>query len=182
MPLQVRFFKISRLRKIVILGQHYGVPSCEACKAFFKRTVQGAIDYTCPSNNDCLITKVCTNLMIDQTILMLVQRRRKACQSCRFEKCIRVGMLREGVRLDRVRGGRQKYRRTTRKSSKLRIIRSETARSWLEIAGRKALDRFMNFQRPDMTGNHQMTPKLYELNNVVSQLLQAERKVSPSHK
>lgn len=79
------------------------------CKAFFKRTVQGAIDYTCPSNNDCLITK----------------RRRKACRSCRFEKCIRVGMLRERVRLDRVRGGRQKYRRTT---------------------------------RPDMTGNHQMTP------------------------
>ena len=26
-------------------------------------------------------------------------------------------MLREGVRLDRVRGGRQKYRRTTRNSS-----------------------------------------------------------------
>ena len=126
MPHQVRFSKIFRWMQIVILGQHYGVPSCEACKAFFKRTVQGAIDYTCPSNNDCLITKVCTNLMIDQTILMLVQRRRKACQSCRFEKCIRVGMLREGVRLDRVRGGRQKYRRTTRKSSKLRIILSET--------------------------------------------------------
>ena len=38
-------------------------------------------------------------------------------------------MLREGVRLDRVRGGRQKYRRTTRNSSenidkgKLRMFR-----------------------------------------------------------
>ncbi|XP_076816263.1 estrogen-related receptor gamma-like [Clavelina lepadiformis] len=76
-------------------GYHYGVASCEACKAFFKRTIQGSIDYTCPAANDCEITK----------------RRRKSCQSCRFTKCLRVGMLREGVRLDRVRGGRQKYKR-----------------------------------------------------------------------
>lgn len=28
-----------------------------------------------------------------------------------MQKCLRTGMLKEGVRLDRVRGGRQKYRR-----------------------------------------------------------------------
>ncbi|KAI1302328.1 Estrogen-related receptor gamma [Halotydeus destructor] len=77
-------------------GFHYGVASCEACKAFFKRTIQGNIEYTCPASNDCEINK----------------RRRKACQACRFQKCLRMGMLKEGVRLDRVRGGRQKYRRT----------------------------------------------------------------------
>ncbi|KAF9796367.1 hypothetical protein SFRURICE_001940, partial [Spodoptera frugiperda] len=76
-------------------GFHYGVASCEACKAFFKRTIQGNIEYTCPASNECEINK----------------RRRKACQACRFRKCLRTGMLREGVRLDRVRGGRQKYRR-----------------------------------------------------------------------
>ncbi|KAL1110214.1 hypothetical protein AAG570_008291 [Ranatra chinensis] len=78
-------------------GFHYGVASCEACKAFFKRTIQGNIEYTCPAANDCEINK----------------RRRKACQACRFQKCLRKGMLKEGVRLDRVRGGRQKYRRNT---------------------------------------------------------------------
>ncbi|CBY08685.1 unnamed protein product [Oikopleura dioica] len=115
-------------------GQHYGVPSCEACKAFFKRTVQGAIDYTCPSNNDCPITK----------------RRRKACQACRFQKCIRVGMLREGVRLDRVRGGRQKYRRT--------------------VGDAAACTTSTVSQRP------------MELQQIVAQLLQAERKVAPTFK
>uniref|UniRef100_A0AAG5CNE9 Uncharacterized protein n=1 Tax=Anopheles atroparvus TaxID=41427 RepID=A0AAG5CNE9_ANOAO len=79
----------------VASGFHYGVASCEACKAFFKRTIQGNIEYTCPASNDCEINK----------------RRRKACQACRFRKCLLMGMLKEGVRLDRVRGGRQKYRR-----------------------------------------------------------------------
>ncbi|XP_069036237.1 estrogen-related receptor gamma a isoform X7 [Lepisosteus oculatus] len=80
-------------------GYHYGVASCEACKAFFKRTIQGLatgnIEYSCPATNECEITK----------------RRRKSCQACRFMKCLTVGMMREGVRLDRVRGGRQKYKR-----------------------------------------------------------------------
>uniref|UniRef100_A0A672KR80 Estrogen-related receptor gamma-like n=1 Tax=Sinocyclocheilus grahami TaxID=75366 RepID=A0A672KR80_SINGR len=61
-------------------GYHYGVASCEACKAFFKRTIQGNIEYSCPVLNDCEITK----------------RRRKSCQACRFQKCLRAGMMREG--------------------------------------------------------------------------------------
>lgn len=55
----------------------------------------GSIEYSCPANKNCEINK----------------RRRKACQACRFHKCLVMGMLKEGVRLDRVRGGRQKYRR-----------------------------------------------------------------------
>ena len=61
----------------------------------FIHFITGNIDYTCPASNDCEINK----------------RRRKACQACRFQKCLKMGMLKEGVRLDRVRGGRQKYRR-----------------------------------------------------------------------
>ncbi|KAK7863042.1 hypothetical protein R5R35_013975 [Gryllus longicercus] len=79
----------------VASGFHYGVASCEACKAFFKRTIQGNKEYTCSDANNCEINK----------------RLRIACRACRFKKCLRMGMLKEGVRLDRVRGGRQKYRR-----------------------------------------------------------------------
>lgn len=93
-------------------GFHYGVASCEACKAFFKRTIQGNIEYTCPANQECEINK----------------RRRKACQACRFQKCLLMGMLKEGVRLDRVRGGRQKYRRNpTANPYQLQIYQSNTA-------------------------------------------------------
>uniref|UniRef100_A0A671TWI9 Nuclear receptor domain-containing protein n=1 Tax=Sparus aurata TaxID=8175 RepID=A0A671TWI9_SPAAU len=69
-------------------GYHYGVASCEACKAFFKRTIQGNIEYSCPVMNECEITK----------------RRRKACQACRFRKCLQAGMMREGTRRE---GGRE---------------------------------------------------------------------------
>jgi len=87
-------------------GFHYGVASCEACKAFFKRTIQGNIEYTCPASGDCEINK----------------RRRKACQACRFRKCLRSGMLKEGVRLDRVRGGRQKYRRNPENPYQVQVV------------------------------------------------------------
>ncbi|XP_060536605.1 steroid hormone receptor ERR2 isoform X2 [Cylas formicarius] len=87
-------------------GFHYGVASCEACKAFFKRTIQGNIEYTCPASGECEINK----------------RRRKACQACRFRKCLRSGMLKEGVRLDRVRGGRQKYRRNPESPYQVQVV------------------------------------------------------------
>jgi len=74
-------------------GFHYRVASCEACKAFFKRTVQRQIEYACPASGNCKIST----------------RGRKACQACRFVQCIKSGMLKEGVRTDRKRGGRQKY-------------------------------------------------------------------------
>jgi len=58
-------------------GYHYGVYSCEGCKAFFKRSTQGDTpSYVCPATNTCTIDK----------------QRRKSCQSCRLMKCFTVGM------------------------------------------------------------------------------------------
>ncbi|KAJ8288953.1 hypothetical protein COCON_G00016120 [Conger conger] len=76
-------------------GYHYGVWSCEGCKAFFKRSIQGHNDYICPATNQCTIDK----------------NRRKSCQACRLRKCYEVGMMKcAGVRRERCtyRGARHR--------------------------------------------------------------------------
>ena len=70
--------------------QHYGVRTCEGCKGFFKRTVQKNAKYVCLSNKDCPVDK----------------RRRNRCQFCRFQKCLGVGMVKEVVRTDSLKGRR----------------------------------------------------------------------------
>ncbi|RWS15167.1 Estrogen-related receptor gamma-like protein, partial [Dinothrombium tinctorium] len=122
-------------------GFHYGVASCEACKAFFKRTIQGNIEYTCPASSVCEINK----------------RRRKACQACRFQKCLRMGMLKEGVRLDRVRGGRQKYRRNAESSYQVQTI-SPVKKSSLE--DNKILATLVCCEPEWLTINSQPNPAL----------------------
>ncbi|XP_048259490.1 uncharacterized protein LOC125384427 isoform X3 [Haliotis rufescens] len=70
-------------------GFHYGVWSCEGCKAFFKRSIQGPVDYVCPATNNCTIDK----------------HRRKSCQACRLRKCYEVGMNKGSQRKERKSSG-----------------------------------------------------------------------------
>ncbi|XP_052868354.1 estrogen-related receptor gamma isoform X2 [Anopheles cruzii] len=120
-------------------GFHYGVASCEACKAFFKRTIQGNIEYTCPASNECEINK----------------RRRKACQACRFRKCLLMGMLKEGVRLDRVRGGRQKYRRNPCANPyQLQLIQSNPQYTPQSLEDIKILEVLSSFEPDPLSIGH----------------------------
>lgn len=61
-------------------GFHYGVKSCEGCKSFFKRTIQKQLQYICVEESECVIDK----------------SNRIRCQYCRFQKCVKLGMLKEG--------------------------------------------------------------------------------------
>ncbi|XP_018645049.1 nuclear hormone receptor nor-1/nor-2, putative [Schistosoma mansoni] len=70
--------------------QHYGVRTCEGCKGFFKRTIQKNAQYVCLQAKNCVVDK----------------RRRNRCQYCRFQKCLKVGMVKEVVRRDSLKGRR----------------------------------------------------------------------------
>ncbi|KAF1748445.1 hypothetical protein GCK72_024912 [Caenorhabditis remanei] len=76
-----------------VSGYHYGLLTCESCKGFFKRTVQNKKQYQCSADSNCHVDRTC----------------RKRCPSCRFQKCLTMGMKMEAVRADRMRGGRNKF-------------------------------------------------------------------------
>lgn len=97
-------------------GLHYGIITCEGCKGFFKRTVQNKRVYTCVADGQCMITK----------------QQRNRCQYCRFQKCLRQGMVLAAVREDRMPGGRNsgavynlykvKYRKHKKSSNSMKPI------------------------------------------------------------
>uniref|UniRef100_A0A915JGY5 Uncharacterized protein n=1 Tax=Romanomermis culicivorax TaxID=13658 RepID=A0A915JGY5_ROMCU len=96
-------------------GLHYGIYTCEGCKGFFKRTVQGKRLYTCVTGlGQCPMTK----------------EQRNRCQFCRFQKCLQQGMVLEAVREDRMPGGRNGsdiynlYKMKYRKSRRLQLLYS----------------------------------------------------------
>uniref|UniRef100_A0A7E4VT37 Nuclear receptor n=1 Tax=Panagrellus redivivus TaxID=6233 RepID=A0A7E4VT37_PANRE len=59
---------------------HYYVPSCMACRLFFRRTVISGRNYGCSQNSVCEI------------------KGKNSCRQCRFDQCIRVGMNPAGIK------------------------------------------------------------------------------------
>ncbi|XP_026194971.1 estrogen receptor 2b [Anabas testudineus] len=100
-------------------GYHYGVWSCEGCKAFFKRSIQGHNDYICPATNQCTIDK----------------NRRKSCQACRLRKCYEVGMMKCGVRRERCsyRGARHRRGGLQSRDSAVRVGLGSRAQRHLHL-------------------------------------------------
>ncbi|CAI2353825.1 unnamed protein product [Caenorhabditis sp. 36 PRJEB53466] len=78
-------------------GYHYGVPSCNGCKTFFRRTIMKKQLFICQHEKNC---------PVDKSI-------RCACRFCRFEKCLQVGMDRSALQASRDRIG---YTKRNRKS------------------------------------------------------------------
>ena len=65
-------------------GVHYGVITCEGCKGFFRRSQSsGVVNYQCPRQQNCVVDRV----------------NRNCCQSCRLQKCLALGMSRDGKKI-----------------------------------------------------------------------------------
>lgn len=69
-------------------GVHYGVITCEGCKGFFRRSQSSVVNYQCPRNKNCVVDRV----------------NRNRCQYCRLQKCLRLGMSRDGEFSDQYTG------------------------------------------------------------------------------
>ncbi|CAF0860688.1 unnamed protein product, partial [Brachionus calyciflorus] len=66
-------------------GIHYGVPTCEPCKGFFKRSLLKNQKYKCKQNQDC----------------KLIPKKTKKCKFCRWSKCVSTGMSVDKIRVGR---------------------------------------------------------------------------------
>ncbi|XP_055900686.1 vitamin D3 receptor-like isoform X1 [Biomphalaria glabrata] len=66
-------------------GYHYGANTCEACKGFFRRSLQRSIYYLCQNNKACDVTGY----------------NRILCSFCRYQKCLHVGMSKKAIKTGR---------------------------------------------------------------------------------
>uniref|UniRef100_A0A3B5B1J5 Estrogen receptor beta-like n=1 Tax=Stegastes partitus TaxID=144197 RepID=A0A3B5B1J5_9TELE len=143
-------------------GYHYGVWSCEGCKAFFKRSIQGHNDYICPATNQCTIDK----------------NRRKSCQACRLRKCYEVGMTKCGIRKERGNYRNPQTRRVTRLSSQGRAngpkVLTGPAEALLNephppaLTPEQLIERIMDAEPPEIYLMKDMKRPLTEANVMMS--------------
>lgn len=66
-------------------GYHFNALTCEGCKGFFRRAMKRSLQFSCPFQNLCIITK----------------NSRRQCQACRLKKCLDIGMLKELIMSDK---------------------------------------------------------------------------------
>uniref|UniRef100_A0A1I8JMT0 Nuclear receptor domain-containing protein n=1 Tax=Macrostomum lignano TaxID=282301 RepID=A0A1I8JMT0_9PLAT len=81
-------------------GVHYGAATCNACKAFFKRTVHSCLTYLCASSTDGQVPAVSAvparppiqDPKQQSPLCPVNNASRKQCPACRWRRCLMSGM------------------------------------------------------------------------------------------
>uniref|UniRef100_A0A1I8JM97 Nuclear receptor domain-containing protein n=1 Tax=Macrostomum lignano TaxID=282301 RepID=A0A1I8JM97_9PLAT len=73
-------------------GVHYGAATCNACKAFFKRTVHSCLTYLCASSTDGQYQPFLQDPKQQSPLCPVNNASRKQCPACRWRRCLMSGM------------------------------------------------------------------------------------------
>uniref|UniRef100_A0A4W4GX94 Nuclear receptor subfamily 1 group I member 2 n=1 Tax=Electrophorus electricus TaxID=8005 RepID=A0A4W4GX94_ELEEL len=120
-------------------GYHFNAMTCEGCKGFFRRAMKGPCKFRCPFQNNCVITK----------------SNRRQCQSCRLQKCLSTGMLKELIMSDEAVEKRRMLIQRKRMAEEPSVLSQEQAAIIQELldAHKKTFDTtfsgFIKFRPPD---------------------------------
>ncbi len=100
-------------KKDKIFHSHYGGTCCKSCKAFFRRSVREDQEYYCKRNGGCIVN---------------IENRIK-CKSCRYDKCLYIGMNPSQVLIDEQDRARFTKRKKVENASALPVSPPPAAES-----------------------------------------------------
>ncbi|CAH8832051.1 unnamed protein product [Trichobilharzia szidati] len=129
-------------------GFHFGAITCEGCKGFFRRTIneRESQRYTCRNGGNCAVTGATRN----------------NCKSCRYRRCLAVGMSKDGSRI-----GRQPNAIKHRCAVEIEQIRSAISNSGIHL-------KQHSMSNCSTVSNYNFLSPTPSLNNLSHQLIQTD--------
>ncbi|KAK3103600.1 hypothetical protein FSP39_020438 [Pinctada imbricata] len=112
-------------------GFHYGVNTCEACKGFFRRSIikvqQKNQAYKCKAK-----------LKEEKGSCILGPGKKNVCGSCRYQKCLDVGMSQDAIKT-----GRYTYEKRTKDTVEVKRLLANDGRVIDEMIGEDEIDSIL---------------------------------------